>query len=402
MEALRAHVARVSASRWRRGVATGLLVVMATVLLLTIAARSSSYWVRLVQAGAEAALVGGLADWFAVTALFRRPLGLPIPHTAVVPLNKDRIGAGLAVFFEENFLTREIMAATIRVVDPAKSLARWLMDHAETAAAPASRVLFGAVDAGRLRALSYSLLRSELAKTDLRPLLRAVFSQIAASPLPATLLDDALKAAGDFLERNAPRFEERASARRQGFLRQTVDRQLTRAIVQTLNRLIADLADPHSPSRKNILAYIVKRGEAALDSAGDSAWRRHVKTSIFDHPQVKAWAETVFSDLRDAAATPAGTSALAEALRAVAERILADEALRAELNGAFETLLAEALPLRQELARLIADVVRDWDAQEFSNRIEAAVDSDLQFIRINGTVVGAIVGCILFVIETAL
>ncbi len=399
---MRAKVARLSASRWRRSVATGSLLVMATVLLLTVAARSSDFWVRLVQAGAEAALVGGLADWFAVTALFRRPLGLPIPHTAVVPSNKDRIGAGLATFFEENFLTRDVMAAMIRVVDPARSLAAWLSDHADMAAAHVLRFALGVCDASQLRAMSRDMLRDELLKTDLRPLLGVVFSELASSGLPAALLDDALKAGDDFLKRNSDRFEERAGARRQGFFRQTVDRQLTRAIVQALHHLIADLSDPHSASRKNILAYMVKRGEIALASVGDHGWRAHAKMRIFEHPRVEAWLEELFSDLRDAASKPAAARALADVIRAMSARILADDALRAELTGAFETLAAEALPLRQELAGLIADVVRGWDAQEFSDRIELAVDSDLQFIRINGTVVGAIVGCILFVIESAL
>src|SRR5947208_2295674 len=119
--------------RRKRAIASGLLIVMAALFVAPLIVPAPGFWVLMVQASAEAALIGGLADWFAVTALFRRPLGLPIPHTAIVPSNKDRIGEGLTAFFERNFLTREIISATVHSSDPVRSLADWLVVHENVA-----------------------------------------------------------------------------------------------------------------------------------------------------------------------------------------------------------------------------------------------------------------------------
>jgi uncharacterized membrane-anchored protein YjiN (DUF445 family) len=402
-----------STSRWRRTVATGLLVVTAAILLATSRFPSSSFWVGLAQAGAEAALIGGLADWFAVTALFRRPLGLPIPHTAVVPSNKDRIGAGLAAFVEQNFLTRETVAGALRSIDPAHRMAAWLVTpgNARTAAEQMlsqAPCIIEFVDTRAIRALAATAVQEQLLRADLRPLLRAAAEAFVAADLHARLLDDALRAVRDFLRRKEERFNELIDARRHGFVRRTVDRGVNRAIVEGLQELILDLSAGDSVSRKRLLALVETRASTIIASDEDAQALARALTRFMENPQAQAWFAQLLMDIRGAAAdnsAPIASDAcatLAELLRGMGGALMADTGLREKFNSALETVALQATPLRRELAKLIADVVRNWDAQAFSDRIEAAVDGDLQFIRINGTVVGGIVGCLLHVAKTAL
>jgi uncharacterized membrane-anchored protein YjiN (DUF445 family) len=407
-----AHAARFSGAHWRRALATGLLGLMGAILVTTIYLPSPGFWLGLAQAGAEAALVGGLADWFAVTALFRRPLGLPIPHTAVVPSNKDRIGAGLSEFFEQNFLTRDTLAMALRSIDPAYRMAEWLMtsQNARTAAehmlseAPS---LIDFIDAGMLRALVTTSVQERLLRVDLRPLLRAAAELFIAAKLHAKLLDDALDASRDFLQRKEARFNARVNARRRGFVRRSVDRGVSRAILDGLQELIDELSAPENASRATLLSLMEARTRAVVGSAENAFAVSGAIARYVAQPGAEARLAEILHDARNFAAdnAPAASDAratLADLLRAMGGALLADAGLREKFNSALETAALQVSPLRQELTKRVADIVRKWDAQEFSDRIESAVENDLQFIRINGTVVGGIVGCLLHVAKAAL
>lgn len=409
---MKALSASFSDRHWRRTLATGLLGVMGAVLVATIYLPSSGFWMGLVQAGAEAALVGGLADWFAVTALFRRPLGLPIPHTAVVPSNKDRIGAGLSGFFEQNFLTRDTVAMALRSIDPAYRMAEWLMT-AQNAKEAAENMLSEApsvidfIDAGMIRALVATALQEQLLHADLRPLLSASAEVFIAANLHAKLLDDALDASRDFLRRKEARLNERVDARRRGFVRRSVDHGVSRAILDGLQELIDELAAPESASRATILSLMEARTRAVVASAESALALTDAVARYIAQPEAEARFSEFLRDVRSFAADDASIASdaratLAELLRALGGALLADAGLRDKLNSALETAALQVTPLRKELTKLVADIVRKWDAREFSDRIEFAVENDLQFIRINGTVVGAIVGCLLYVAKAAL
>jgi uncharacterized membrane-anchored protein YjiN (DUF445 family) len=409
---MKALAARFSDPHWRRKLATGLLGVMGAILVATIYLPSSGFWMGLVQAGAEAALVGGFADWFAVTALFRRPLGLPIPHTAVVPSNKDRIGAGLSEFFEENFLTRDTVAMALRSIDPAYRMAEWLMTS-ENAKRAAENMLSEApsvidfLDAGMIRALVATSVQERLPRADLRPLLRASAEVFIAANLHAKLLDDALDAGRDFLRRKEARLNERINARGRGFVRRSVDHGVSRAILDGLQELIGELSAPESASRATVLSLMEARARAVVASAENALALTEAMAQYIAQPEAGARFSELLQDVRSFAANNASVASdaratLAELLRAMAGALLADPGLREKFNSALETAALQVTPLRQELSKLVADIVRKWDAQEFSDRIEGAVENDLQFIRINGTVVGGIVGCLLYLAKAAL
>jgi uncharacterized membrane-anchored protein YjiN (DUF445 family) len=395
------------ALRRKRAIASGLLLIMAAVSIATSAIPDRGFWLLLVQASAEAALVGGLADWFAVTALFRRPLGLPIPHTAVVPHSKDRIGEGLAAFFERNFLTQEIMAATLHSVDPARRLAdwlsapvasEWLADHVLHVLPHLIRV----ADDQAVRGFFTKSLHETLHAVDFSPLLARAMGELAASGYHGTLIDDALKACQDFLDRKEERFEELVAERHRGWIRKSIDRQVARTIVRGVRDLLEDLMQPDSRARQSLLHAIEEKAQEAIAAPVNQMKFDDAKKRFFEHPEVQAWLASIWEKLRDAAiddiASPSSQArqALAASFNSLALTLSEDPPLCQKLNKALEAVVGEFLPWRQELLDLITQVVKKWDAKAFSERIELAVGSDLQYIRINGTVVGALIGCLLY------
>lgn len=400
-------------SRWQYAVASSLLVIAAAVFLATLAAKNPGFWILLARASSEAALVGGFADWFAVTALFRRPFGLPIPHTAVVPQSKDRIGEGLAVFFEQNFLTPEIMSATLRSVDPARRLADWLANkrNADELAEQVLRLLpriLAAVDDRDIRAFFSKSVHSQLNQVDLGPLLGRTVEELAASGYHGALLDDALRACKSFLEKREGRFEELVAERHRGWIRKTVDRQIARAILHGIEDFLDDLMEQGGAARQRLLQAIEERARAAILARSDRATLEQLKSRLLENPEVQALFASLWDKLQEAAledlVSPSSKArpTISKSINSIGHALANDVHMREKLNGTFEALASELLPWREELAKLIAGVVKQWDTNEFSNRIETAVGSDLQYIRINGTIVGAAVGCVLYLGEAAL
>ncbi len=382
----------------RRTLATGLLALMAAVFLLTFAFDRSSFWTRLIRAAAEASLVGGIADWFAVTALFRRPLGLPIPHTAIVPMNKDRIGVGLAKFLGENFLSSQSLASAMRSAEPAGRLGAWL--SAEPNARKAAKRLLDMAPMQEAGLLAAQILQPALRKADLRPLLEMAADALSATELDAALLDDILQAARSFLSRKGSHLNDVAARRRQGLLRRSLDRQVMRAILEGLERLLLELSDKDNPSRKTLLDTAQARIKAALLSGDKAARLRDWATQVMESPQFGSWLASL---------APAGESVggdrvavMTGVMMRLGERLRADETIRRELDDMFATLGADLLPLRDGLVELIARLVADYETRAFADLIERAVDNDLQFIRINGTVIGGVVGCLLFLVKTVI
>ncbi len=382
----------------RRTLATGLLALMAAVFLLTFAFDRASFWTRLVRAAAEASLVGGIADWFAVTALFRRPLGLPIPHTAIVPMNKDRIGQGLANFLGEHFLSTESLAKAMRRAEPSRRLGVWL--SAKPNARRAATRLLDMAPMRETGVLAAQILRPALRHADLRPLLEIAADALSAAELDAVLLDDVLQAARSFLSRRAAHLNDVAARRRQGLLRRSLDRQVMRAILEGLERLLLELSDKNNPSRKTLLDAAQARIKAALLTGDDAARLRDWAVEVIESPKFESWIASL---------APGGTRAggereavMTDVLTKLGERLCADKCIRDELDDMFAAAGAELLSLREGIVDLIAGLVADYETNAFATLIERAVDNDLQFIRINGTVIGGVVGCLLFLVKTAI
>lgn len=400
--------------RRNRAIATALLGAAATLFLLTTVAPRPGFWILLVRATAEAAVVGALADWFAVTALFRQPLGLPIPHTAIVPKNKDRIGEGLAAFIEHNFLSPEIVRAKLRAIDPARLLADWLSTP-QTADALALRVmrmlphLLGAADAREFRELAGETLSRRLGEIELAPVVGRAVAVLVANGFHEKLLDRTVGFCRQFLERREDQLYAAAEAqRRRWWIPKAINRQIAKAIVGGIKELLADIREPGTQARQNVLQAIERLGDELETSPDYRARVEEAKLHLLEDPQAKAWLGAAWGHVAQAglaelaSPSPKMRVNLAAAIHSLAQRLRADPAMRARLNRTLEALATEVVPWRAQLAQFITEVVRQWDTNSFTARLELVVGRDLQYIRINGTLVGGIVGCLLYLLSTAL
>jgi uncharacterized membrane-anchored protein YjiN (DUF445 family) len=394
--------------RQSRAVATGMLAIAAIIFAATLAAPEPNAWVLLVRSVAEAAVVGGLADWFAVTALFRRPLRLPIPHTAIVPANKDRIGEGLARFLDQHFLTRELLIAELRALRVSERLAAWLADRRNAAAlageiAKALPFVLRAVDDSQIKAFLGRALGAQLRNAAVGPLAAQLVRALTAAGYHEAVLDRLLDYARAFLARNEDRLLETVAERKRSWIPRVINREIARAMLRGAAELIDDLRQSDGAARHSLLAAIDKM-TAELANASEQS-NGSSRATVLKQPELQAWIAASWDKVRDLAladlAAPSSRlrRALALAIASIGETLSTDAAMRARLDAMFEGVLAEALPWRGELIRFVAEVVRKWEPKGFSDRIEMAVGSDLQYIRMNGTIVGGLVGGGLFLLS---
>lgn len=400
--------------RRNRTLATGLLLVMASLFVGLHFVPDPGFWIRLLQALTEAAVVGALADWFAVTALFRRPLGLPIPHTAIIPRNKDRIGEGLGRFVERNFLDPDLVAAKLRSIDPAARLARWLSmpGNAEGAAdriAASVPGIIRSIEDRELRQFFVQTQGERLRALEVAPLLGRMLDLLLERGHHQVLIERMVAAALDYVERNETRLEELIGEKSGWWMPKSIDRRVARAVGHGARELLADLLDPASHARIRLEMAVE---QIATDLRTDPETRAKVeaaKQQLLDQPEVLAWLGRLWDEARDAAlsdlAAPDGRTrgAIASTLRSIGMKLAADEAMRLRVNIAAERFAMRiVVPWRQGIGHFISEVVRSWDTRTVTRRLEMAVGSDLQYVRISGTLVAALVGTGLFLVRTVL
>jgi len=401
------------ALRRNRLLATGLLGLAAAIFLGCSLVPDRGFWLALVHAGSEAALVGGLADWFAVTALFRRPLGLPIPRTAIIPRNKDRIGAGLGQFVERNFLAPGILAAKLAALAPVRHAADWLAvpEHAGRVALWIGEALPPIVRSLEDRAMRDFVARSfheQLQEAELAPALGRLLALLTQSGQYDALFDRALDAAQALLAANADRLYAMVAERSRWWIPRSIDRRIAATIVDGIEELLAELRRPESEARRSFRAGVESIASELVHSP---VWRQRVaemKARLLEQPEVQAWLGAVWDELRrivleDLAAPASRTrAAMAAGLLSFGRTLAADPAMQQRIHAGLEHVALAVVPWRGQIAALIAEVVRSWDAATVAERLELAMGSDLQYIRMNGTLVGACVGCLLFLIARAL
>jgi uncharacterized membrane-anchored protein YjiN (DUF445 family) len=393
----------------QRRLATALLVLMALVYVSTRLVAEAPFWLALVRAASEAALVGGLADWFAVTALFRHPFGVPIPHTAIVPRNQARIGKALGRFVERHFLEPALLAHKIRTLDPASRLGTWLAapEHARRLAVRVARALPWAVHAADDRALrdfARRALHEQLAHVNLSPMLGGLLEVLKAGGRHQELFDRALVAGSNLLANNEERIYALITDKSQWWVPPSVDRSIARRVIVGLHELLDELADHNHEARRGFDTATHDFIERLKHSPELHQRVDALKRELLNSPQLQAYFAAVWDELRTRVVQDASGSdsrlaaALAHALAALGATLMKDDVVRARVNRRIEALTVEfAVPWRTEIGDFIAEVVESWDTVTMTDRLELVVGRDLQFIRINGTLVGALVGVLLFV-----
>ena len=395
--------------------ATGLLVVMAAVFAIARALQPTYPWLGYVKAFAEAAMVGGLADWFAVTALFRHPLGLPIPHTAIIPRNKDRIGEALANFIRENFLVPAVVARRMQKLDVAGAAGRFLQTPAGEGTrirAGASRLIadiFESLDDERLGGIVKGAIASRLRRTEVSPLLGHALASAINEDRHVPMLEAAIRWTARALDANEQLIREMVRKKANWMLKLAgLDERLANAVIDGLRKLTVEMStDPAHPVR-------LKIEEALAQLANDLQTRpetrervESIKDQLLDNKSVSLWLDALWQKGREAiikaARNPDAVLAgkLGEVLKSMGATLEKDPRIRAAINQiARRATVGMAASYGSSIVTLVSETVRGWDAQTVTNRLEAAVGRDLQYIRINGTLVGGLVGLMLHVLDT--
>ena len=366
-----------------------------------------------VRAFAEAGLVGGIADWFAVTALFRHPLGIPIPHTAIVPRNKDRIGDALANFLKDNFLTPSVVARRMQSLDVAGAVGRFLSQPPGEGRLRrgASRLLadiLESLDQERLGGMVKAALAERMRRIDIAPLLGQTLEAAITEERHVPMVDGIVTWAGRTLDANEDLIRDMVHQRAGRFLRMVgLDEKLADAIVDGLRKLTIDMAvDPRHPLRAKAeegLAHLAAglRGDPEM-MARVEAW----KNEMIENEAVSAWLDGVWENsragllkgARDPDAALAGK--FGEAMRQLGETLQAEPRLKAAINQfARRATVGIVASYGDGIVKLVSETVRGWDASTISDRLEGAVGRDLQYIRINGTLVGGLVGLFIHSVE---
>jgi len=396
-----------------RAFATFLLVVMAGLVVLAYQL-PPSFGATLLAASAQAGVVGGLADWFAVTALFRHPLGLPIPHTAIIPRQKERLGQGLGRFVANHVFTEAELQRVIARLDVAGIVANFLADR--EASRPAAQALAAALprllrtlEDGRARRLMTRLLPRMAGGPGAAPVVARALRSLLAGGQHQAVFDLALAQIKTVLVAKQDELREaiKRRVRDQGgaVLGWAAGAYVADRVLAVLNAELDKVEPGESDLRIAFEAWI----EAEIDRLETDPERAVALGAAIrralSHPTVTEWLGDVWNRLRDAlaadAANPNGrTVALLESALANAGSFLAeDETARARLNGAVERTLATLLPSAQlRLADFIAGVIKGWDTAQVTEKIELRVGKDLQFVRVNGTLVGFLAGGMLFLL----
>jgi len=368
------------------------------------------------RAFCEAAMVGGLADWFAVTALFRRPLGLPIPHTAIIPEKKDRLGEALGNFVERNFLSPEVVARKLGAMDFSDLLARWLADPQRSApladhlAAFLPRFL-DAVGEEPVRHFIRDNLTEGLRRIEMAPLAAEVLETLTAQDRHQELVDELIKQAERFLRDAEPDIRGRVRQKTAWLWQKLgVDEKIADRLIQAAEEALAEVGrDPAHAWRQRFTEVTREYIDALRNSDQYRERAEHLKEALLAHPVLGRYLGAVWDALRervrDDAARPDSRirATLQASLVRLGEALLADAPVRDAVNGWVRGALIELVQARRnEVAILIAETVRGWDARTVSDKIERAIGRDLQYIRINGTLIGGSVGVLLHAISQLL
>lgn len=397
--------------RRMRSLAVGLLLFAALVYLVTL--NHGGFW-GYVNAGAEASMVGAIADWFAVTALFRHPLGLPVPHTALIPKRKDEFGRSLEDFVQENFLQEEVIRDRLQVAQVSSRVAEWLREpaNADRVVAEASALLTTALNRLRdsdVEALVAEVLIPRLVVEPISPIAGNLLTEILRDNAHHGLVDLALEEGHHWLVHNQETFTEVIGERAPWWAPDRLNEMVTERLHLEAVRWLADIrADPEHRARQALDSLLEQLAADLLSTPRTQERAERLKQRLLEHPQFLASGMAVFDALkqalRDALADddgPLRARATAEVV-AFADRLSGDEAMRTRLDtwGADAAVFA-VRRYGGELTAVITHTVERWDGKEAAQRIELHVGRDLQFIRINGTIVGGLVGVLIHAVTTA-
>jgi uncharacterized membrane-anchored protein YjiN (DUF445 family) len=400
-----ADVVRRARLRRMRGLATSLLLLAAVVYVVTL---KHSGFLGYVNAGAEASMVGAIADWFAVTALFRHPLGLPIPHTALVPRRKDEFGRSLQDFFTENFLQEQVIRERLSAADIVRRVGGWVVDPAHARAAVAEAAAVAAIGLRRLRdadveALVVEVVLPRFREEPIGPLAGSLLAEIVADDAHRGFVDLVIEEGHRWLVANHATFTEVLGERAPWWAPDRLNDAVTNRLHTESIRWLEDIrSDPHHQARAALDSMLRQLADDLQHNPHTQERAEGLKERILSQPQVVATGMSLWSALRRAVIgaldDPTGPlRARAEVeLQSFGQRLLDEPPLRERFDGWLADVAVWAIErYGDELTGVITLTIERWDGREAARKIELHVGPDLQFIRINGTMVGGLVGVLI-------
>jgi uncharacterized membrane-anchored protein YjiN (DUF445 family) len=400
------------ALRRNRLLATGLLALMIVIAAATRLEPSPGWVVQLVRAGAEAGIIGGLADWFAITVLFRHPFGIPLPHTAILPSNKDRIGRSLGSFVERNFLIPEVILPKLSQADFAGKIAGWLAQP-ETAPMVADWIitllnrLLAAGHSAQINELIQHTVGQQLRTLDLAPPLGRAIEVLTNSQESDIIFEKLIDTAKNYIMAKRTQIDEMVDQRSRWWIPRTINRRIATAIVEGTIDLLHRLRQRDSEARVRFRATVASLANELMTSTELRDKVQRLKNLLLDDVVVKAWLTSVWDQLAHRLVLELSDprsnarSTIQSGVLALARSMREDTIIRTRIDAIIERLVIQLFQWRSEIGLLIAEVVRNWDARTVSDRLELVLGSDLQYIRINGTIVGALVGCVIYLLSIA-
>ncbi|MBI3225718.1 MAG: DUF445 domain-containing protein [Mycolicibacterium cosmeticum] len=397
--------------RRMKAVALGFLIGATVIFLVSTWAQSrgAGEWVGYVRAAAEAGMIGALADWFAVTALFKHPLGIPIPHTAIIKRKKDQLGEGLGTFVRENFMSAEVVATKLGDAQVAGRVGKWLSEysHAERVAAEASTVLRVLVEMLRDEDVQHVLDRmivKRIAEPQWGPPVGRVLSGLLAEQRQEALLqllaDRAFQwslNSGEVIERVIERDSPTWSPR---WVDHLVGERIHRELMDFTDKV---RRDPNHELRRSATKFLFEFADDLQHDDATIARAEKVKEQVMARDEVTKAAETAWTAAKRIVLESVDDPSSALRTRIADSVVRIGESLRddAELRDKVDSWIIRAAQhlvsqYGTEITAIITETIERWDADEASRRIELHVGRDLQFIRINGTVVGSLAGLVIY------
>ena len=393
-----------------KAAATGMLLFAAGVYAVARwQQQHGEVWAGYLGAAAEAAMVGALADWFAVTALFRHPLGLPIPHTAIIPKRKAALGRSLSDFVGENFLSPDVVRTRLRAVGLSARAGAWLADpeHADRVAREAAgltRAVLAVLRDDEVQDVLGGAVNRWLAAQPLGPPAGALLERFTAQGGHRPLIDLLARRAAAWLTDHPEAIERAVESEAPGWTPRFIDERLSRRIHRDLVRMAEAVRDePDHAARRGIDAFLADFARDLRSDPDMMAQAERLKTGLLEHPEVQHVVGSIWQALRSLLISGLDDDEgqlrgrVRDGVARFGLRLTREPQLRAKVDGWVENAAVYVVSgYRTEITSLISDTVDSWDAAETSRKFELQVGRDLQFIRINGTVVGALAGLLIY------
>jgi uncharacterized membrane-anchored protein YjiN (DUF445 family) len=389
--------------------ATGLLVLMGVIFLITSYLEGQHHWLGYIRATAEASLVGGIADWFAITALFRHPLNIPIPHTAIIPSRKDRIGRSLGNFVQNNFLSPEVLAAKLRAAQISHRAAEWLSqpENARKAAQHVTSILRSAGNVVRdedVHALLDRTVVEPLRQVPIAPVLAKGLALLTVDDRHQQLLDRVIQGLLRLVAENEALIREKIGEESPWWVPRLVDDRIHQKVLGGIERTLYEVGDDPDHQLRRQFDELLADWITQLQKSPEVIARAEaIKQQVLDPETSGRLAASLWEELKEilgrqqSLPDDGAPGAVARGLAALGAAALHDEGLLEKIDGwVIGAVLRVVEQHRHEVGQLIAQTVGSWDPEETSRRIELLVGRDLQFIRINGTLVGGLVGLLIY------